>query len=93
VAITAAEESEAQKISIYPNPTQDWIYIKVKSSNDDVSAQLVSATGLEMESKTLAGERGLKEGQFELNAYASGIYYVRISDGSKVYIKKIAKVD
>ena len=45
-----------------------------------------------MEEKSLVGENGVKETEFDLLPYANGIYNVRIVDGHKVYIKKIAKV-
>jgi hypothetical protein len=79
-------------INIYPNPTQDKVFIKIKSSNDNASATMVSAAGVLMETKSLTGENGIKEAEFDLLPYANGIYNVRIVDGHKIYIKKIAKV-
>jgi hypothetical protein len=79
-------------INIYPNPTQDKVFIKIKSSNDNARATMVSAAGVLMETKSLAGENGIKEAEFDLLPYANGIYNVRIVDGHKIYIKKIAKV-
>ncbi|HEX6890755.1 MAG TPA: T9SS type A sorting domain-containing protein, partial [Chryseolinea sp.] len=80
-------------ITIYPNPTQNKVYIQVRSKNDNVKAVILSPTGMEMDSKSLTGDNGIKEGEFDLNAYATGIYNVRVIDGSKQSIKKIAKVN
>ncbi len=79
-------------INIYPNPTQDKVFIKIKSSNGNATATMVSAAGVLMEAKALIGENGIKAAEFDLLPYANGIYNVRITDGHKVYIKKIAKV-
>ena len=80
-------------IKIYPNPTQNKLYIQVRSKNENVKAVILSSTGMEMDSKNLTGESGVKEGEFDLMLYATGIYNVRIIDGSKQSIKKIAKVN
>jgi hypothetical protein len=80
-------------IKIYPNPTQNKVYIQVRSRNEIVKAVILSSTGVEMESKNLAGDNGIKEGEFDMLPYATGIYNIRIIDGSKLLIKKIAKVN
>jgi hypothetical protein len=80
-------------IKIYPNPAQNKVYIQVRSKNESVRAVILSTTGIEIESKNLIGEGEIKEGEFDLLPYATGIYNVRIMDGSKLSIKKIAKVN
>ena len=80
-------------IKIYPNPTQNKVYIQVRSKNENVKAVILSSTGMEMESKNLTGDNGVKEGEFDLVQYSAGIYNIRIIDGSKQLIKKIAKVN
>ncbi len=80
-------------IKIYPNPTQDKVRIQVRSKNESVKAVILSSTGIEMESKNLTGDNGVKEGEFDLVQYSAGIYNIRIIDGSKQLIKKIAKVN
>jgi hypothetical protein len=69
------------------------VYIQVRSRNEIVKAVILSSTGVEMESKNLAGDNGIKEGEFDMLPYATGIYNIRIIDGSKLLIKKIAKVN
>jgi hypothetical protein len=80
-------------IKIYPNPTQNKVYVQVRSKNENVKAVILAPTGMEMDSKNLTGENEIKEAEFDLNEYATGIYNVRIIDGSKQSIKKIAKVN
>ena len=80
-------------IKIYPNPTKDKVRIQVRSKNESVKAVILSSTGVEMESKNLIGDNGVKEGEFDLVQYSEGIYSIRIIDGSRQLIKKIAKVN
>jgi hypothetical protein len=80
-------------ISVYPNPTHDKVRAHVKSQNNNVKAILVNSSGVEIETQSLTGEDGVKQGQFDLLPHAAGIYYVKIFDGSKIIIKKVAKVN
>jgi hypothetical protein len=82
----------SNSINVYPNPTPDKVFIKIRTLNNDVTASVVSAAGVQLEKKTLIGENGIKVAEFDLMPYATGIYNVRIVDGKKVFIKKIAKV-
>jgi hypothetical protein len=79
-------------ISIYPNPTRDKIWTRVKSENNNISAVLVNSAGMEIETKQLVGEGNVKEGEFDLIPHASGIYYLKILDGTKMFIRKVAKI-
>jgi len=47
---------------------------------------------MEIETKQLVGEGNVKEGEFDLIPHASGIYYLKILDGTKMFIRKVAKV-
>ena len=53
---------------------------------------MVNNQGIEIGTKKLAGENDIKEAEFDLLPYASGIYNLRVLDGQKVVIKKIAKI-
>jgi hypothetical protein len=88
IEITAEEEAG---INIFPNPTQNKVVIRVRTANNNVVATLVNTQGIEIGSKHLTGEGSVKETEFDLLPYASGIYNIRISDGQKLVIKKIAK--
>src|SRR5690606_11505674 len=85
-------EEASDMIAVFPNPTTDKVYIRVKSRNNNVIATVVNSQGLELGTKDLKGENGFKEAEFDLLPYATGIYNVKILDGHKVIIKKIAKV-
>lgn len=80
-------------IVLYPNPTADKLWIRVRSANNTVRATLINAQGIEVGTKDFIGNGDLKEAEFDLLHYAPGMYHVRIQDGGKVINKKIAKVD
>jgi hypothetical protein len=80
-----------ETITVFPNPTTDKVVIRVKTANNNVTATLVNTQGVELVSKELVGDR-IKEVEFDLVSYASGIYNVRVLDGNKVVIKRIAKI-
>jgi hypothetical protein len=65
----------------------------VRSKNELVRAVIFSSTGVEMLSKNLIGKGEIKEGEFDLLSFAPGIYNIKIVDGSKQSVKKIAKVN
>ena len=91
IEMIGAEEA-SDLIAVFPNPTTDKVYIRVKTTNNNVIATMVNSQGIELGTKDLRGEGGFKEAEFDLLPYATGVYNVRIIDGRKVVIKKIAKI-
>ena len=87
-----SEEGELEAITVFPNPTADKVYIRVKTANNNVTATMVNSQGVELGTKELVGENGVKEAEFDLLPHATGIYNVKVLDGHKVVIKKIAKI-
>jgi len=94
VTITGSEAglSGLGTVTIYPNPTQRKALVRVKTTNKDVTATLINASGVDLEERELKGEGGVKEAEFDLGTSAIGVYYVLIVDGSKRYTEKIVKI-
>jgi hypothetical protein len=88
-----AEIGADQRIIIYPNPTAGKVFVVVRTGNNSVGATLVNSMGAAMEYKPLEEHGGIKQGEFELRQYPSGIYYILVRDGANVYTHKIAKVE
>jgi hypothetical protein len=88
-----AEIGADQRIAIYPNPTADKVFVVVRTGNNSVGATLVNSVGAAMEYKALEEQGGTKQGEFELRQYPSGVYYILVRDGAKLYTHKIAKVE
>jgi hypothetical protein len=94
VTITASEAglNGLGTVTIYPNPTQRKALVRVKTTNQNVMATLINASGVDLEARELKGESGVKEAEFDLGTSAIGVYYVLIVDGSKRYTEKIVKI-
>lgn len=94
VTITASEAglNGFGTVTIYPNPTQRKALVRVKTTNKNVLATLINASGVDLEARELKGENGVKEAEFDLGTSAIGVYYVLIVDGSKKYTEKIVKI-
>ncbi|HEY5748491.1 MAG TPA: T9SS type A sorting domain-containing protein [Chryseolinea sp.] len=94
VTITASEAglNGFGTVTIYPNPTQRKTLVRVKTTNQNVMATLINASGVDLEAKELKGESGVKEAEFDMGTSAIGVYYVLIVDGSKRYTEKIVKI-
>lgn len=91
IEMTGLEE-ESDMISVFPNPAADKVYIRIKTDNNNVTATMVNSQGVELGTKDVVGENGIKEAEFDLLPYSTGMYNVRVLDGRKVVIKKIAKI-
>ncbi|SHG40077.1 Por secretion system C-terminal sorting domain-containing protein [Chryseolinea serpens] len=94
VTITGSEAglSGFGTVTIYPNPTQRKALVRVKTTNKNVIATLINASGVDLEERELKGDGGVKEAEFDLGTSAIGVYYVLIVDGSKKYTEKIVKI-
>ena len=76
---------EESSIAIYPNPTNSMVNIEALS-NDELNVSVFDMTGKRLLSSSMLGSS-----QINLNAYASGIYFVKLDNGSQTITKKIVK--
>ena len=81
----SSTDFEESSIAIYPNPTNSKINIEVISS-EELNIGLYDITGKLLFSNTMIGSS-----QINLDAYSSGIYFVKLNDGSRSITKKIIK--
>jgi len=89
VTITVEEEvvtglNEKSGISIYPNPTDNNLYVDLnRSINGELS--LVDILGKEVRSQTIRGSKS----QINLNELSSGVYILKISTADEVISHRI----
>ena len=80
-------------ISVYPNPTSDFINIayQIENNNTKVSIQLLSSDGKVLE---VVERANLTKGQYQtkLTPKAAGIYRVKVLIDGKASIKTISKL-
>jgi hypothetical protein len=79
-----------ESVSIYPNPASDNIFISLKSELKNPRVEIYSVTGEKIYSDALTS----RQKTINIQKYASGIYFVKITSGSdgadmKALTKKI----
>lgn len=87
--MTSIEETEFSKsIVLYPNPAAYTAKLQVTGSDKDLAITVVNAVGQEMKKFTVnSGVRS--EIEIDLANLNEGLYFVRISDGSNMAIKRL----
>ena len=84
-SLSAVENASAEKISIYPNPFRDIIYI---DSQDELSAfRITDETGLPVVKMSAVNSKGLN-----LSGLNPGIYFLEITSEKKIIRRKIIKL-
>jgi hypothetical protein len=79
-----SESEEKNKISIYPNPTTDYLYIK-----SDLTIKEIQISDL---NGRIINNLELQDNKMNLSSLQSGIYFAKISDeNGKTLTKKIIK--
>ena len=72
---------------VYPNPVEDKAYVVIEGNENNYDAQLFDMSGRHLMRQTMtAGVNNL-----DMQAYASGCYFIRINDGKNIVTKKIIK--
>jgi hypothetical protein len=87
--MTSIEETDFSKsIVLYPNPAAYTAKLQVSGSDKDLVITVVNAVGQEMKKFTVnSGVRS--EIEIDLANLNEGLYFVRISDGSNMAIKRL----
>ncbi|MGV0829777.1 T9SS type A sorting domain-containing protein [Empedobacter brevis] len=81
-------EKIKQNITIYPNPTTDWINIEA-NSNQNLSIKLVDINGRKIPSPSTKTSKGIKT---NIQALPKGIYLLKVYDnGQEILTKKIIR--
>ncbi len=84
---TEVEEFNVKNISIYPNPTSDYITIKMNEFKPNTSIRLIDNTGKIIKRKQAKSNQEI----IELSKLANGIYTIVISIDGNDFTKKIIK--
>jgi len=84
------ENSIFAGVAVYPNPATDMLSVDLST----VEAENITITLVDMTGKTIAVQQNAAASvaQFDLSAFAKGMYQVRITDGSSVSVRKVTKI-
>lgn len=82
-------ENASGATRVFPNPAQDALFVTVAEPlSQQASIQLVDMTGQVLMAPTAISSRTLRFGMADL---ASGIYFVRITDGDRRIVERVVK--
>jgi hypothetical protein len=71
-------EDDSQRLTVFPNPAQDWLRVQLPDAAADCSLQVVNAQG-QVVMETFLRQNALAEGfRLDLGALAAGIYSLRV---------------
>jgi hypothetical protein len=74
-------------MSLYPNPVMDELSIEWGIANEIVHVSLTNLIGDEMTNATFRNNVSIN-----MNNYTSGIYLLKLTSGSGIFIRKIIKL-
>ena len=82
-------ENGTDAARVFPNPAQEVLLVTVREPlSQQASVQLVSVTGQVLMAPTFISSRTLR---FRVEDLASGIYFVRITDGERRIVERVVK--
>ena len=81
--VSGIEEAKGIKLSVYPNPTTDYLQLKVESEMlKDLYYQLYDMQGKLLQNKRLTGN----ETRIDMSRYSPSIYFVKVIQNKKEVI-------
>lgn len=80
-SILAVEDYTVSQFEIYPNPTSDFITVNSENTVDYVDVYTIMGTRLDR----------VYSNRIDMRAYASGVYYLKITAGQSSITKKLIK--
>ena len=81
-------------ISVYPNPTSDYLNIRFSATVGSAKISLFNSTGIELFNKKISTINGINKYSVSTidspsGSLSSGIYYIRIQSAGEIATKKI----
>ncbi|MBP6977188.1 MAG: T9SS type A sorting domain-containing protein [Lentimicrobiaceae bacterium] len=89
VVATSIAETGLKDVEIYPNPASDHVMIKCIGSISQDASLKVYAVGSGQLVKEVRIEANLMD--LDIHDLAQGVYFIRITDGHEIMIKKLIK--
>ena len=90
-ATISIEENELSSFTLYPNPTSDFVNIKLDAiSRGEVRVELISINGSKLKSISNEIDSGLNTLELDVSNMAAGIYFVKISKNGTSHFEKLS---
>jgi len=90
VGITESANTSLSNVSVYPNPAKDNINLNFTNENaENVSYQVINVIGQNVRQQTIPSVKGETTYNVNLSGIESGIYFIKLTVGSKTAVNKI----
>jgi hypothetical protein len=83
---TGITEAFSNKLSVYPNPAQNMVYLNLPEAKGTIQIHLTDLQGKTVLSRTLPASANL---QLALPELAKGMYILKAEGGKQIYLQKI----
>ena len=80
-------ETDEFKVTLYPNPVSDVLYISILADSDNIAVELYDLQGRKLNQQVIS----FGVNTIDVSSLASGYYFIKFSDGKRNYIKKFVK--
>jgi hypothetical protein len=87
--ITTHINEIAQGISIFPNPATDRFQVSLSGNNQPITISLSNQHGQVVETRTLGAFAGEQQLNYNMEGFASGVYFLRIETADNVHVYKV----
>ena len=84
---TSLENISAIPLNIWPNPGKDIFHFQIEAPNRQVNLKVFNALG-----ELLFSKNGLTNKSIDLSPYSSGLYFISLDSGQKLYQARILKL-
>ncbi len=92
VTSSPAPVKQLSEISIYPNPTNNFVTIKFPHAvNAQASVDVYNIMGVKVFTETI--QSGSNTARLDMSVFSNGVYLLIINDGTKITTKRISKVN
>lgn len=87
---TPVEASQTFKVVVYPNPTTDWINLKIESiETSEINVQVLDISGRLIEQSILQVNSGSTNHTINVASFPAGNYFIRTVVNGETYTQKI----
>ena len=77
--LSVAEQAENISLSVYPNPSTDYLYLTTSDEISDLSYQLFDMNGKLLKSEKIIGNQTI----IDMQDLVSATYFVKVNQGNK----------
>ncbi len=94
LAIDCNENSSFNFVGVLPNPAQHEVNVLFTAIRTDVvTIELSDVAGKLLLAKEVLPKLGLNKEKISISEFTGGVYFMRINNGSKSFVKKVIKRD